>query len=360
MSGMDWIKIYTSYVDNPRLAILPEYIQARFFKLYLLAGECDADGVITYTPEETALKLHISLKDLQETIKVLSKTKPVFFCNNGNGLEVPLFREEQTSKETRDKKREDNRKRQEEYRENHKRISNALVSLKSQSQSQSQRKSQSQESEDESSVQETDQQATDDDHSLTDRKADICKHAGIPPEYSKGIIANPEILPEDILAQLTLNYSKKGKVKNPGIITGMNLANVSHERAAAEWYDRNKMDQFLPQALKQKLGFVVQSQEDGLDNCVEVATRIIETPEEKAWQSAIDQLEKDMPHGCFDAWVRNSHLVSYDDGFFTVGVCNSTGKDWLESRVTSTVQRLLMGIMNLEDISVRFVVQEGA
>ena len=76
---------------------------------------------------------------------------------------------------------------------------------------------------------------------------------------------------------------------------------------------------------------------------------------EQAWQSALDQLQMEMPKATFETWVRNTHLVSYKDGSFKVGVCNEYAREWLESRLTSIVTRLLMGILN-RDIEVTFVV----
>ena len=63
----------------------------------------------------------------------------------------------------------------------------------------------------------------------------------------------------------------------------------------------------------------------------------------------------EMPKSSFDTWVRDTHLVAYDDGLFTVGARNSYARDWLDSRLSSTVQRLLMGMMN-QSVEVEFVV----
>ena len=76
---------------------------------------------------------------------------------------------------------------------------------------------------------------------------------------------------------------------------------------------------------------------------------------EQAWQSALDQLQMEMPKASFDTWVRDTRLVSYDDGLFTIGVRNEYARDWLESRLSSTATRLLMGIMN-RTVDVSFVV----
>jgi hypothetical protein len=78
------------------------------------------------------------------------------------------------------------------------------------------------------------------------------------------------------------------------------------------------------------------------------------TPEQ-AWQSALGQLQMEMPKASFETWVRDTRLVSYQDGLFTIAVRNAYAREWLESRLTSTVSRLLMGIMN-RDVSMTFVI----
>ena len=46
-------------------------------------------------------------------------------------------------------------------------------------------------------------------------------------------------------------------------------------------------------------------------------------------------------------------MVSYEDGSFMIGVQNAYARDWLQSRLSSTVTRLLTGIMN-RTVEVRF------
>lgn len=81
---------------------------------------------------------------------------------------------------------------------------------------------------------------------------------------------------------------------------------------------------------------------------------------EQAWQAALGQLQMDMPKASFDTWVRNAEIVSYEDNVFIIGVPNTYARDWLESRLTSKIKRLLCGIMN-RTVSLRFIVwQAGA
>ncbi|MFO7624449.1 MAG: chromosomal replication initiator protein DnaA [Anaerolineales bacterium] len=80
---------------------------------------------------------------------------------------------------------------------------------------------------------------------------------------------------------------------------------------------------------------------------------------EQAWQAALGQLQMEMPKAAYDTWVKNAELVTYEDGAFVIGVSNSYARDWLESRLSSTVIRMLTGMMN-RSVAVRFVVWQDS
>jgi len=79
---------------------------------------------------------------------------------------------------------------------------------------------------------------------------------------------------------------------------------------------------------------------------------------DKAWQAALGQLQMEMPKAAFDTWVSDAEFISYEDGSFIVGVKNAYARDWLENRLTSTVKRILTGIMN-RTVELNFVVWQG-
>jgi chromosomal replication initiator protein len=79
---------------------------------------------------------------------------------------------------------------------------------------------------------------------------------------------------------------------------------------------------------------------------------------EQAWQATLGQLQMEMPKAAYDTWVNNAELVSYEDGSFVVGVQNAYARDWLQSRLSSTVKRILTGIMN-RSVQVRFIVWQN-
>ncbi|MGC4098997.1 MAG: chromosomal replication initiator protein DnaA [Nitrospira sp.] len=76
---------------------------------------------------------------------------------------------------------------------------------------------------------------------------------------------------------------------------------------------------------------------------------------EQAWQSVIGQLQMEMPRASFDTWVRDTRVAGYDSGVVTVGVRNAYARDWLESRLMSTVSGLLSNILD-QATDVRFVI----
>lgn len=78
---------------------------------------------------------------------------------------------------------------------------------------------------------------------------------------------------------------------------------------------------------------------------------------EQSWQSVLGQLQMEMPRASFDTWVRDTQVASFDGKTLVVSVRNNYARDWLESRLTSTVSRLLVGIMN-QSVEVRFMVGE--
>lgn len=77
---------------------------------------------------------------------------------------------------------------------------------------------------------------------------------------------------------------------------------------------------------------------------------------EKVWQTALGELQLQMTKATFDTWVKQTHVLAYEDGTFIIGVQNGYAKDWLENRLHGTIQRTLTSILN-RSTEVRFVVQ---
>jgi hypothetical protein len=78
----------------------------------------------------------------------------------------------------------------------------------------------------------------------------------------------------------------------------------------------------------------------------------------QAWQAARAQLQREMPKATFDTWVKDAELVSFEGNLFTLEVLNGYARDWLESRLTSTLVRSLTDIMD-QAVEVRFIVSQN-
>ncbi|MBI5824435.1 MAG: hypothetical protein HZB18_10445 [Chloroflexi bacterium] len=76
---------------------------------------------------------------------------------------------------------------------------------------------------------------------------------------------------------------------------------------------------------------------------------------QQAWSSVLTQLQMDMPRASFETWVLGTQALGLENDVLLVSTRNAYARDWLDSRLTSTVQRLLVGILN-RSVSVKFVV----
>jgi len=79
---------------------------------------------------------------------------------------------------------------------------------------------------------------------------------------------------------------------------------------------------------------------------------------DRHWQAALGQFQLDMPRATYDTWVRDTELLTYEDGTYIVGVRNAFARDWLEDRLLSTAKQVLAGITG-RTVEVRFVVWQG-
>lgn len=67
---------------------------------------------------------------------------------------------------------------------------------------------------------------------------------------------------------------------------------------------------------------------------------------QQAWEFVLSQLRTETSRADYDAWIKPLFPISYQDKVFTVGTYNSYGREWVESRLTSSITRLLSGAFN--------------
>ena len=269
-AGLYFLKLELNYLDDSTFnTVLTDAQRWRYIQLYLLAKKLNEGGTFTrhghqLTHQDIAWYLHMNPDQLQEDLDSLTQIGLVEV--NGHGPCLVKFVEEQDTPHTAAERIADFRERETEKKHGN---NEPVTSRYTESESESDIESESEESQ---SV----QLMTTDDLSTTDLKADLCSKAGIPGKFSRRIIANDQITTEDLLAELARNYSRvgkaKGQVKNPGVITGMNLSASPVEKAAAEWYDHSRWGH-LPEPIKKKLEIVIPSDDGDLDNLGGLAIR---------------------------------------------------------------------------------------
>jgi hypothetical protein len=79
---------------------------------------------------------------------------------------------------------------------------------------------------------------------------------------------------------------------------------------------------------------------------------------QQTWQSVLGQLQQEMPRASFETWVRDTEAQSFENKVLTVSARNAYARDWLESRLTNRIKRILAGILN-QTVSVRFVADDS-
>lgn len=76
---------------------------------------------------------------------------------------------------------------------------------------------------------------------------------------------------------------------------------------------------------------------------------------QQAWEATLGQLQTEMSKAAFDTWVRPAALIGAEGDQLTIGVQNAYARDWLESRLQDSVQKLLSNFL-VRPVQVRFVV----
>jgi chromosomal replication initiator protein len=76
---------------------------------------------------------------------------------------------------------------------------------------------------------------------------------------------------------------------------------------------------------------------------------------EQVWQTTLGELQMQVTRATFETWVKDTRVLSYEDGEFVIGVHSAFAKDWLENRLLSRIKYALIKIMG-RSVDVSFVV----
>lgn len=75
------------------------------------------------------------------------------------------------------------------------------------------------------------------------------------------------------------------------------------------------------------------------------------------WQAALGELQIQLSRPDYSTWLKDSSLISHEDGVFVIGVPTPFAKEWLENRLSLTIRRTLTRILGYS-VEVRFVVHQ--
>ncbi len=74
------------------------------------------------------------------------------------------------------------------------------------------------------------------------------------------------------------------------------------------------------------------------------------------WHAALGQLQLQVTPADYDTWLRDTAVVSHEDGLFVIGTPGTFAREWLENRLHSLIKKTLTGLTG-RTVEVRFVVQ---
>ena len=169
-----------------------------------------------------------------------------------------------------------------------------------------------------------------------------------------------ELRPEYIIAWLAQAYDqhRNGRISHPWALAYRRLQ--TNRTLPDKKYQTDPLS-YLPNEFLVALGleepavFELDQEPDCDIVRITEITASVEAEIYDAWMSVLDALRKEMPRASFDTWVRDSYPIGFENDLMTVAARNIYTADWLKSRLTSTVQRMLIGILNAE-VRVEFVV----
>lgn len=168
-------------------------------------------------------------------------------------------------------------------------------------------------------------------------------------------------------------YDQRHNLRSPQGLIYSRLSARAQPQAA--YYDHPR--DFLPEEYLQALGLEAPSRaqvpayEMDPDDPDVVPAGEIDMPNETldqpiegtrhtpatAWEAVLEQLKQEMHRAPFDTWVKDTNAVRYHQETIFVSARNGYTRDWLESRVQTTVERALIGVLG-RPVAVKFIVED--
>lgn len=168
-----------------------------------------------------------------------------------------------------------------------------------------------------------------------------------------------------LLAWLVKVFKDSPRLENPPGLLRRRLCGKSQRNLPKDWKSQLPLDYLVAIGMAEAdpetpSGAKLDSDSDQVDETSEDDFPVLDNPLiVRVWETILGQLQGEMPRASFDTWVRQTKPVAWDDAgkTLTVAAWNNYARDWLENRLTSTIQRLLAGMMNCA-IELQFVTVE--
>lgn len=80
---------------------------------------------------------------------------------------------------------------------------------------------------------------------------------------------------------------------------------------------------------------------------------------DQVWQTTLGQLQLQMTRATFDTWVKHTHVVSQDGERMIIGTKSAFAKDWIENRLSSTINRAVTSVLG-RPVDIQFTVDHLA
>ena len=77
----------------------------------------------------------------------------------------------------------------------------------------------------------------------------------------------------------------------------------------------------------------------------------------RLWEDVLNELESQLPQTTFETWVRDTSIINYTEGEFTVGAPHAWTRDWLQNRLYKKVKHIL-GQLTGRSVQVFFEVRD--
>ena len=380
MTSYFWVKVPLKYIRDAAFnTALTDAQKWRYMQLYMLAKELNAGGAFVRNDEQLSMddiawELHLDPDLLQTDINVFSGIGLI--ASNGHGPYLVRFKHEQDPISDADRKAAQRARDAEQSRNNHGGVTPRDTESESESESEEDLDSDSNESDRKESSSSTGQDE-EEDH-LQEQKALLCQLAGILKKNRPAIIDKATIIPDDILSELARNYARHKQdpkeVKNPGAITGMNLARG--ERPAITWYDPGQWVSYIPRpilhAVRPDLFKSEPESKNALsdsdythfdeddDHMPDPALQVLidgRISAARTWESILEVLERERTSKRLLNKARGARLVAFRDDALQVAAATQDDCELLESSLAITITHILAGMFD-RPIGIRFVTQE--